>query len=185
MNNHESGFSLVEIAIVLLIIGVIIGGVLKGQDLIESAKIKATIQQINEYKMASASFADRYSALPGDYAQASHDLGAEIPNGNGDGIIEPDMFWQQLAAAKLVSTPTAPDAKIGGKITVTYQHGNHWFVLHTTPQQALAIDKNLDNGDPASGNVRSESIANDNSCVQDGHYNTTNTDKVCKVLIRF
>ena len=217
-NNYQAGFTLVEIAIVLLIIGVIIGGVLKGKDLIDSAKLKATIQQINEFKMAVASFQDRYHALPGDFAHASRDIGPDVPNGNGNGHIEglgldseaeAVKFWQQLSAADLISSPGSPRegavgpgtgvpaAKIGGVVTVTYQDGAHWFVLGSvagntgdgpllTSQQAMNIDKTLDNGDPMSGNVRSETGKDaPTTCVVDGKYNIQNHEKVCKLRIKF
>ena len=202
-NNHESGFSLVEIAIVLLIIGVIIGGVLKGQDLIDSARIKATIQQINEYKMAVANFQDRFGALPGDFGQAEDQIGGGAQNGDNDGQINADesiKFWKQLSAAGLLSSlaheNTMPAAKIGGVITVEYFEGEHWFVLGSgdgkgpllSPQQAMSIDKSLDNGDPRTGNVRSieGTGAVANGCVKaDGKYNLENKEKVCIVRVKF
>lgn len=85
----QNGFTLIEIAIVLVIIGLLLGGVLKGQELITSARVRNLISQQDGIKAAYFGFLDRFRALPGDYAQAV----ANIPNvtagsnGNGNGQI--------------------------------------------------------------------------------------------------
>jgi len=110
MKKNQSGFTLIEIAIVLVIIGLLLGGVLKGQELITSARVRNLITQQDGIKAAYFGFQDRYRALPGDYpgAQAL----ANIPNmvtdamgGNGDGRIiagtanEPTLAWMHLSHA--------------------------------------------------------------------------------------
>tara|TARA_A100000171_G_scaffold52947_2_gene74497 strand:- start:1439 stop:2251 length:813 start_codon:yes stop_codon:yes gene_type:complete len=155
--SDEAGFSLVELSIALLIMGLIIGGILKGQDLLESARLKSVLTQANSYKMAVTLFEDRYNALPGDYDRASDYIHSSLQNGNGNGVIEgPGLasggrgqealsFWSHLAAANLISSPGkppssgqahfgqgAPKAKIGGGFTVQHNvfgEGHHWFVL--------------------------------------------------------
>ena len=62
----QNGFTLVEIAIVLVIIGVLLGGVLKGQELIESSKIKGLAKDLNGISSMVASYQERYGGLPGD-----------------------------------------------------------------------------------------------------------------------
>ena len=90
---QDDGFTLVELAIVMIIIGLLIGGVLKGQQLIENAKVTATISQIKGFQAALNSFRDTYSAMPGDMRNADDRLaGCEIAanncdNGNGNGLI--------------------------------------------------------------------------------------------------
>lgn len=64
--NTQSGFTLVELAIALMVIGLLIGGVLKGQELIQNAKVTATIQQIKAFDAATLIFKNTYGALPGD-----------------------------------------------------------------------------------------------------------------------
>lgn len=153
----DSGFSLVEISIALLIMGIIIGGILKGQDLLESARLKSLTTQVNEYRVAVTLFQDRYGALPGDYAHASSYIEGTLKDGNGDGRIEGSglassgagheafSFWAHLSAAELITASGgrgrekgahsgygAPKAKIGGIFTVQYNvfgEGHHWFVL--------------------------------------------------------
>jgi prepilin-type N-terminal cleavage/methylation domain-containing protein len=73
MRSKQSGFTLVEIAIVLVIIGLLLGGVLKGQELINSAKVK---NMINDFRTVSSlvySYQDRFKAFPGDQTQAQLD----------------------------------------------------------------------------------------------------------------
>ena len=85
----QKGFTLIEIAIVLVIIGLLLGGILKGQELITSARVRNLISQQDGIKAAFYGFQDRYRALPGDYQLASQNLGGATAatNGNGDGRI--------------------------------------------------------------------------------------------------
>jgi prepilin-type N-terminal cleavage/methylation domain-containing protein len=89
---NQSGFTLIEIAIVLVIIGLLLGGVLKGQELITSARVRNLIAQQDGIKAAFFGFQDRFRAYPGDYATASTTLkcpsGTTCLNGNGNGIVE-------------------------------------------------------------------------------------------------
>jgi prepilin-type N-terminal cleavage/methylation domain-containing protein len=86
-HGRSRGFTLVEMSIVLVIIGLIIGGILKGQEIIASARQKAVINEINAVRSASNTYFDRYRALPGDDPAAGTRLDANITNGNGNGII--------------------------------------------------------------------------------------------------
>ena len=107
---RQNGFTLIEIAIVLVIIGLLLGGVLKGQELITSARVRNLIAQQDGVKAAFFGFQDRYRALPGDYPGAL--ANANIPNvaatlgGNGDGQIlntaganEQTIAWTHLSHA--------------------------------------------------------------------------------------
>jgi len=84
---RQAGFTLIEIAIVLVIIGLLLGGVLKGQELITSARVRNLISQQDGIKAAYFGFLDRFRALPGDYSLASTNIANVTANGNGNGQI--------------------------------------------------------------------------------------------------
>lgn len=129
---RKNGFSLVELSIVLVILGLLTGGILAGQSLIRAAELRSSITQFAQYRAAAYSFRDKYFALPGDMANATAfwtsagGTGADAAciaaqttaqatcNGNGDGLIssgapsepvdsaERFMAWKHLANAGLV-----------------------------------------------------------------------------------
>ncbi len=124
----QAGFTLVEIAIVLVIIGLLLGGILKGQEMITQAKIKNVINDYNGITAAVNSYQDRYRALPGDDQGATTRWTAAAPaSGNGNGIItglynandtsgnggapaaaaESNLFWQHLRLAGFVPGVTS------------------------------------------------------------------------------
>ena len=116
--NKQRGFTLIEIAIVLVIIGLLLGGVLKGQELITSARVRNLITQQDGIKAAYFGFQDRYKALPGDYAQATNNIKDATVNGNGNGQIE------QAAAGGVATEDIAVWEHLSrsGFITGTYTH---------------------------------------------------------------
>jgi prepilin-type N-terminal cleavage/methylation domain-containing protein len=120
MYKNQSGFTLIELAIVMIIIGLLIGGILKGQELVGNARVTATVAQIKGIDGAISTFRDKYSAMPGDIQSAF----TRLPNctanpcrrgGNADGRIdinvggtpgisrENTLAFVHLAAADLIS----------------------------------------------------------------------------------
>lgn len=89
-HNKQAGFTLVEMAIVITIIGLIIGGILAGQDLIQSARVRATISQISTLDTNINAFYSKYDAVPGDMKDAQRKLNSDPSTfeGNGNGVIE-------------------------------------------------------------------------------------------------
>jgi len=122
---RTQGFTLIELSIVLVIIGLIVGGVLVGRDLIEAAKIRSAVSQVEKYNAAANTFRSKYNGIPGDVKNgatffAITDCGsspAGVGCGDGNGIIEPStdtggfsgesvVFWGMLTAAKLTTDET-------------------------------------------------------------------------------
>jgi prepilin-type N-terminal cleavage/methylation domain-containing protein len=109
---RQSGFTLIEIAIVLVIVGLLLGGVLKGQELITSARVRNLITAQDGVKAAFFGFQDRFRGLPGDYLLASQNInnvGAACGtsgNGNGNGQIEAAesvLAWEHLSKAGFIT----------------------------------------------------------------------------------
>lgn len=90
--NKQAGFTLVELAIVMVIIGLLIGGILKGQELIKNAAVSATAAQLKAFEAAYTTFLDIYGQKPGDFADARRKInnctgGTRCNNGDGNGLI--------------------------------------------------------------------------------------------------
>lgn len=131
--SSESGFTLVELSIVLVVIGLIIGGVLKGQEMIASAQMKSTIQQIQAIQAAHITLKDKYGGIAGDLLGANALLGSSVGAGwtactganagcDSDSAIEGRnnneslLYWQHLAAGGMITGITlnaAPVASFG------------------------------------------------------------------------
>lgn len=86
-SNQESGFTLIELSIALVIIGLIVGGVLVGRDLIKAAQIRSQISQLQQVNASVNTFRLKYNCLPGDCRNATGIL-SNVVNGNGDGSID-------------------------------------------------------------------------------------------------
>ena len=104
-HNQCSGFTLIELSIVLVIIGLIVGGVLAGQNLIAAAQVRATVSQVEKYNTAVNTFKGKYGNLPGDLTQkdvtAFGFTGAPTRQGgqgwgDGNGIIEGRTYTQGI-----------------------------------------------------------------------------------------
>ena len=122
MKNKQTGFTLIELAIVLVIIGLLLGGVLKGQELINSAKVKNMAADFKNTQVYIYGYQDRFRAVPGDDANAAtHVTGATAATtplgGIGNGLIqgawnsitttdESFLFWQHVRLAGLAAGPT-------------------------------------------------------------------------------
>lgn len=86
-NKKEQGFSLVELSIVLVILGLLVGGILGGQSLIRAAEIRKISEDFKTYIIALNGYNMRFRALPGDHKQATRFWPGQTQNGNGDGKI--------------------------------------------------------------------------------------------------
>lgn len=112
----QRAFTLVELSIVLVILGVLIGGILTGQGLIRAAELRSVMTDANNYTAAAANFRSQYRYQAGDMPNAaSYWSGAS--NGNADSQItgnERFQFWAQLNAAGLVEQRFSGVAGSGG-----------------------------------------------------------------------
>lgn len=139
------GFTLIEIAIVLVIIGLLLGGVLKGQELINSAKVKNLAGDFRNIPLFIYGYQDKFKALPGDDANAANHVNGGMicapaaanlcATGNGiiDGVwnaaaatSESFVFWQNVRLAGLAPGTTdataadyLPKNAVGGAMGIT------------------------------------------------------------------
>lgn len=180
--NNQKGFTLVEIAIVLVIIGLLLGGVLKGQELITNAKVKNLINDLRGVSAAYNAYMDRYRAVPGDDSTAANKFTGAV-NGGGNGTItglytavaapaaanESNNFWQHVRMAGLangIATATVanpPTNAVGGLIGVqssaagvsTYGMTGPVVCAGGIPWSiAQSIDAQIDDGSSDTGTVR-------------------------------
>lgn len=146
----ESGFTLVELSIVLVIIGLIVASVLVGQDLVRAAELRATVTQYEQYQAAVKTFKGKYNGLPGDITgNTSYGWGAG--DGDASGLLdagactggppctnnglhdENSYFWNNLGAsgAALISGTyggaAVTTANIASELPVA-KAGNYWGV---------------------------------------------------------
>ncbi len=137
---RQKGFTLVEIAIVLVIIGLLLGGILKGQELINSARVRNLADQNSNIQAAYYGFIDRFRQVPGDYvaADATRAIGVTVnlptatgTAGNGrvdNSLEEAAAVWEQLAKANFLS---------GGFTPATAAPGDQTAYADTAPKNAF------------------------------------------------
>ncbi len=177
----QSGFTLIEMAIVLVIIGLLLGGVLKGQELIKNAKVRNTISSMDELKASIFGFQDRYRAMPGDMLNASTLVGANAVNcvggGCGNGVITPwpetSIVTNNLSVAGFYTGPfsttiinaiptaaTAPTNPWGGAMFIAY-----WYPFNENGARSKVNRSGIYTG----GNISSAVLAEIDRKIDDGN----------------
>ena len=147
MRRNQEGFTLVEIAIVLVIIGLLLGGILKGQEMIIQAKIKNAITDFSGVSAAYFGYQDRYRATPGDDTQATRWSGATSGDGNRiltgaydatNDTLESRLWWDHLRRSGFVSGSgfAQPNNAFNGILGV--QTGDGTATTGATPTAAAA-----------------------------------------------
>jgi len=178
MKTNQKGFTLVEIAIVLVIIGLLLGGILKGQEMITQAKIKNVIADFSGVSAAYYGYQDRYRAIPGDDSGATRWSGATAGNGNGTvaGLYnsttandESRLWWDHLRRAGFVAGTgqQQPLNAVVGMLGVETGDGAGGTALggftsliicsaNLPDKIAIAIDSQMDDGQPGAGTMRAQ-----------------------------
>lgn len=192
---HQAGFTLVEIAIVLVIVGLLLGAVLKGQELIFNTKIKNTYNLSRETAAALYAYQDRYRRLPGDDNTAATRFPTANPvptNGGGDGWIAwgndcstgyqtaencQALYHMRLAGfisgTGSLALRTGFDGIASPAAWGQYQTnaGNSpalgFHPTGVTHKIMQAIDTSFDDGDPTTGSVRCRSVTTYNPATPD------------------
>ncbi|MBU2642869.1 MAG: prepilin-type N-terminal cleavage/methylation domain-containing protein [Gammaproteobacteria bacterium] len=177
IKRHQSGFTLIEIAIVLVIIGLLLGGILKGQELITQGRIRNVANDFQSMTAAINLYQDRYRALPGDDAGAAARWTITAPTAStgavGDGIIsgayntatatdESRQFWLHLRRAGLVGgaaddDTTPPNAASGVTGVQNGAFAIPGIVIcsnNLSAKIAQAVDTQFDDGVATTGTVR-------------------------------
>ena len=151
MKQKNSGFTLVEIAIVLVVIGLLLGGVLKGQELIENAKIRNLRNDFEGISAAFYAYQDRYRAMPGDDSNAAGRGWTDAVNGTGNGELnnnnafdagdnDNQYFWQHLRYASLITgNPAGTTANVAGRANPTHAFSGKLGVTNTTAAWGLGL----------------------------------------------
>ncbi|BDB96524.1 type II secretion system protein [Candidatus Hydrogenosomobacter endosymbioticus] len=146
----DSGISLIETIIVLVIVGIFLGCAFKGMEFIEQARLQKVVTQIESYMAAVNAFKETYGYLPGDFPNAKSTWNkSDVEDGDGDGIIggalfekgkDASLFWSHLSCAgfiqgvdKKTDGIVYPSSALGGCFSVKYNPAEgmegHWLVL--------------------------------------------------------
>jgi prepilin-type N-terminal cleavage/methylation domain-containing protein len=160
--NKQTGFTLIELAIVLVIIGLLLGGVLRGQELINSARVKSMTRDFQNVQVYIYGYQDRFRAVPGDDGAANNHVTGTVATTGGatnngqiggtwDSTTQTDesyLFWQHVRLAGLAPGSTAlgvaeyePRNASGGRIGV--QSIGAGFATITGMQGSYAVCSDL------------------------------------------
>ncbi len=164
MMKRQKGFTLVEMAIVLVIIGILLGAVIKGQEMINNAKIKAVVDQYKSLTAATYAYQDKYGELPGDDNQATTRSWATgscvTTNGNSDGTItESFAAAEHLACAGFITGSYNGTAQ-----NMAHKYGGNAIVISATSQGRTGNSIQFDS-------LRAENAQAIDRMVDDGLYN--------------
>ncbi len=209
MRKTERGFTLVELAIVLVIIGIILGAILKGQEVIKNAQIKRLLNDMRGLEASVWTFYDRYGRMPADCntngiidATTSNNL-TGLDNSPSIGFCEDTGFsstdrdapWAELKRAGIL--PNTDNRKLslspfGGRFYIGYayanagQYRNAISVANIPCFAAKAIDSAIDGAlDAGDGRIRELTGANSARNSSDAWTNCTTEDTTVNIVYFF
>ncbi len=179
--SRNSGFTLVEISIVLVIIGLIMGGVLNARSVIRNAHNKEVIKGVTDVATASQQFRDRYGAWPGDLTNANLSIPGMTPAcvGNGNGVIdtgaESACASEELIRSSMLRGDVATSITLNGGVIISLTNRvfaaslpglgaipAYWVnvvrVQNIDCDLAIQLDRATDDGGGATGNFRAGTV---------------------------
>ena len=195
------GFSLIELSFVMIIIGIIMGAVFKGQDLLETARLQSCTNDLNRYRLGIMMYLEQFKQFPGNDANAKNHFGSGATNGDGQGLIqatEQEHVWKHLHMAGLVDSEKPPTVRIGGTISAVSNpqtlKGNFLILSKTpgkldpvlTPRQAMTLKSKAGETKGDEGNfLILEGEGGSDSCLKEGGFNLTVKKPSCIVAMPF
>ena len=157
----QAGFSLLELTIVLVIIGFIVGAVMEGQQMLYNARMQKIVSDLESYGEAVVLYYDRYGMYPGDEDDGGFPSGDTL-DGNHNGLIdaaEATNAWEDLADGMGLVRRNSPVR--GGTYTFGFRtffgtgNQNYIAVGNILNQMAESIDSRHDDGVYNTGNIHS------------------------------
>lgn len=193
-------FNLLELGLVLIIIGVLVGAVFKGDDLLQAARLNSVLDDVKRFRNAVVTYQQTYGNLPGNDPNATTHFN-NVKDGNGNGIIsgaEEPLAWQHLAAAGLLSHGSVPSSKMGGTYRITSNVNDAltgaFLVLGQgkdsrsgilTPKQAQTLKNKADDGKPDEGIIQFiDGEGSSGSCVEGNVFSLKNEKPACVLVVR-
>ncbi|MDP4725481.1 MAG: prepilin-type N-terminal cleavage/methylation domain-containing protein [Alphaproteobacteria bacterium] len=204
LNYRLAAFSLIELSVVLVIVGVLMGAIFKGQDLLDIAKVRSVVHDFQHIKVAIHNYQDTYGALPGNDPNAEMRFGSGVAKGRGNGLIESTestSVWVHLHKAGDWESTTPPTSKFGGNYdivsSVDESMPGNWIRLSKdngqallTPKQVQKLMSKIDEGQAASDSSQGLLRAKEGQglsagqCVNGSNLNLEIKNSTCVVYMK-
>ncbi len=196
INHPEAGVTLVEMGVVIVIIAALVVALTSGKSIMRASKERAVAQEIEAFQGAVVSFHEKYNDLPGDISNAGiyfDDTSSGDGDEYIDGPNEPYLAWEHLYMAKMIPDKLSGDgsiAEIGVNVPASRFTGAGYYFANNnqignflgfggqqgsgdeldaailSPEQALGIDKKVDDGYPNDGRLRAEKESSGLNCAE-------------------
>lgn len=142
MSHKKHGFTLIELSIVLVVLGLIVGGTFAGLGLYNNSQLMSVMTQVEKYRQAGKLFKEKYSYPPGDFPTASTQFDASSPNGDGNSLVcgtaEYHALWQHLSLGQFIEGNYTGVAGSGGASDVNLGENAPRMKLFTNARVGFA-----------------------------------------------